>query len=596
METAIQNILTQLCAILVAIGSTASMVFTLPPSAVPSADTAVDLHGANNATSVSTVVAAPPSRPLINAFFVAANGNDTNDCKTEATPCQTIAKINAGTYVPGTTIKFRGGDSFPGVLTITPRQVPSKGDKTNPIVIESYGTGRATILANAPGVNNGNLGPKSYAVKIDGVSGVTLQNLIVSANGTTTQFGVLVQNSFGGVADTITVRGNDISGFNITASQDFSSEIFITGYAYRPKASPVCGALANVKVLNNTVHGANGVSSPDDNGITGQDCRNIRNATYSGNTVFNIGGRPHQGGNGIIFIGVTNGLAEHNLVHDLAANVAACGGPAGIWAYHSSDITIQLNEVHHMHAVPWHDGACDFAAFDADSDTRNVIFQYNYSHDNDGPAYLAYGGENLPHGPTIIRYNISVNDNRITANGSGSLSLPTNGVVQIYNNTIYKNFAAQGTSPGTCWSGSWGFNGGLAPGSVYANNICYSHTHDIYGRTAHNMVLSQTWTNLFARMSHNLWFGANSWTTPQGDVFTLADWQRVTNGDAGAIFVDPMLTNIAGGAAGFALKPGSPAIGTGVDLTATPYNLDIGKRDYFGNVPSRNIGADAAQY
>src|SRR5262249_33541093 len=103
-------------------------------------------------------------------------------------------------------------------------------------------------------------------------------------------------------------QGNDISGFNITASQDFSSEIFITGYAYRPNASPACGALANVKVLNNTVHGASGVSSPDDNGITGQDCRNIRNATYTGNMVFKIGGGIYQGGNSIIFIGVTIGL------------------------------------------------------------------------------------------------------------------------------------------------------------------------------------------------------------------------------------------------------------------------------------------------
>jgi hypothetical protein len=642
METAIQNTLTQLYAILVAIGSTASMAATLPPPPpVPSADlpaivlapgrmqqglsatyaitvkneltgTAantgtfstvrsprIDPNRANNAASVSTVVAATLSRPPSNASFVAANGNDTNDCKTEATPCRTIEKINAGTYAPGTTIRFRGGDSFPGALTITPTQVPSKGDTTNPIVIDSYGTGRATILANAPGVNNGNLGPKSYAVKIDGVSGVTLQNLIVSANDTKTQFGVLVQNSFGGVADTITVQGLEVSGFNITASQDFSSEIFITGWAYPSNAAPTCGNLANIKVLNNTLHGASGISSSDDNGITGQDCRNLTNVTYSGNTVYNIGGRPGQGGNGIIFIGVINGLAERNRVYDMAANVKSCGGPAGIWAYHSDHITIQLNEVHHMHALAWQDGACDWAAFDADSGTQYITFQYNYSHDNDGPAFLAYGGEGLPHGPTIIRYNISVNDNLTTNDGGGSISIPTNGVVQVYNNTIYKAVNVKSWTPSSCWSGSYGFTGTLPAGSIYANNLCVNLTNDLGFRMVYALPLALSWTN-FA-LTHNLYFSAGRdrwiWIGNQVEPTTLSAWQSASGKDDGAIVADPMFANpSAGTAAGFALTHGSPAIGAGVDLTQPPFNLNVGARDYFGNPVSKNIGADAAAH
>jgi len=554
----------------------------------------IDPHAANNAASVSTVVTATTQRPPSNAFFVASNGSDTNDCKTEATPCRTIAKINAGTYVPGTTIRFRGGDRFPGVLTITPTQVPSGGDKTNPIVIGSYGTGKATILANAPGTNNGTIGPKSYAVKVDSVSGVTVQNLIISANGTATQYGVLIQNSVAGsnVADTIVVQNNDISGFNTIATGDFSAEVFVSGLAN-------CGALNNIKVLSNTLHGA-AVTSSDDNGIYGQSCgHDIGNATYSGNTVFNIGGRPNlnggTSGNGIVFVGVATGFAENNLVHDMAANVNTCGGPAGIWAYHSDHITVQLNEVHHMHATSWMPGACDWAAFDADSDTQKVVFQYNYSHDNDGPAWLVYGGEDLPHGPTVIRYNISVNDNLTNSNGGGSLSMPTSGVIQVYNNTVFKGFNRGGTLPPSCWSGGWGFNGGPAAGSVFANNICYQAATDQYGRAAYNIITpGNDFTNL--QMRNNLYFGGNVWVAPDGsNPTTLAAWQIATGKDAGSLVGNPMFfSNVAGGSAGFALTPGSPAIGAGLDLTQVPYSLNVGTRDFFGNPVSKNIGADAA--
>src|SRR5262245_21374297 len=630
IETAIQNLVIYLYAILVAISSTAGMVFTPPPppmapasiqrganvtyditvtgtatnteafSLTATVSSATGSNAANNAASVSTDGAATSTAgPLTNAFFVAANGSDINDCKTEATPCRTIAKINAGTYVPGTTIKFRGGDSFPGVLTITPTQVPSRGDKTNPIVIGSYGTGKATILANAPGTNNGNIGPKSYAVKVDSLSGVTVENLIISANGTATQYGVLIQNSIGArnAADTIVVQNNDISGFHTTASQDFSSEVFVTGLAYPSATSAVCGDLANVKVLNNALHGAD-VTSSDDNGIYGQSCgRNISNATYSGNTIFNIGARgralPGVVGNGAVFVGVTGGLAENNLVHDMAANVNTCGGPAGIWAYQSDHITIQFNEVHHMHAITWTPGACDFAAFDADSGTQNIVFQYNYSHDNDGPAFLAYGGEGLAHGPTTIRYNISANDNRRNANGGGSISVPTAGVVQIYNNTIYKTFTMGGTLAPSCLSGSFGFGNGPAAGSIFANNICYQTSAADWGSAGYIMAIENA--NLSRLdMRSNDYFGGNLWVATGGANYNmLPAWQTGTGKDKGSIVGDPMFVNpAAGAAAGFALNRGSPAVGAGVDLTAAPYNLYVGSRDFFGNPVSKNIGAD----
>ena len=44
----------------------------------------------------------------------------------------------------------------------------------------------------------------------------------------------------------------------------------------------VCGALNDVSIVNNTLHGASGVNSNDDNGIDGYSCSgNLTNVVYS---------------------------------------------------------------------------------------------------------------------------------------------------------------------------------------------------------------------------------------------------------------------------------------------------------------------------
>jgi hypothetical protein len=51
---------------------------------------------------------------------------------------------------------------------------------------------------------------------------------------------------------------------------------------------------------------------------------------------------------------------------------------------------------------------------------------------------------------------------------------------------------------------------------------------------------------------------------------------------------------------GYQLKHGSRVVGAGVNLTASPYNLNPGARDYFGRAIAHrvgsgyNIGADGA--
>ena len=127
-------------------------------------------------------------RPV--TYYFSPFGRDNNNCQTPSTACQTIAKANGMRFSPGDHILFQGG-SFTGCLVFSyasnvPVSVPS-----NPIVIGSYGTGNATILSDCPRVNSGGYGPKSRAVDLNGVS-ATVQDLVISANGTKTQYGILI--------------------------------------------------------------------------------------------------------------------------------------------------------------------------------------------------------------------------------------------------------------------------------------------------------------------------------------------------------------------------------------------------------------------
>lgn len=72
------------------------------------------------------------------SYFVAASGNDAND-GSQATPLKTIGKVNSLPIAPGDKIFFNGGDTFFGSL------IPKSGTQTAPIIISSYGTGKARI-------------------------------------------------------------------------------------------------------------------------------------------------------------------------------------------------------------------------------------------------------------------------------------------------------------------------------------------------------------------------------------------------------------------------------------------------------------------
>jgi hypothetical protein len=541
-------------------------------------------------------------------YYVSPTGSDSNNGTSTRTPWQTIGQVNRFVFSSGDHVYFQGGQSFTGCVIFSyATNVPISSENT-PFVVGSYGTGNATLLSNCPGANQSNgLGPRSALVTIDGVSGFILNNLILSANGTATQFGVVIENSMNGTtASSITVENSDVSGFHTTASADTSSEIEVLGYPLNGN----CGSLNKVYILNNSLHGANGPTSQDDTGINGYGCGlNITNVVYQGNTVYDLGGGGilTQAANGIIANGVNGAQIQYNIAHDIGGNTTSCGGSGAIWAYTSTNIAIQFNEVYNVQPISYTSG-CDWNAFDLDGGVSNSVVQYNYSHHNFGPGYLAYVA-NVTNYPTwgnnVFRFNISENDAYgVYGSGQGVFTIiqsPPN-PLQIYNNTIY---VPTETTPNNPWTFTFCYAGGgsvaWAPGSLIENNICYINS--TYYVPFLNFPSLPTATGI--NWANNDWYTPTSgprliWNLIGIQYNSLAAWQAGCNCDSSASAANPLLiapgtggtlswtasleNGPQPGPTGYQLQSAAPDKTTGADLLACPSQPKYpGARDYYGN-------------
>ena len=108
-------------------------------------------------------------------YYVSAAGSDSNIGTSMSSPWHTVAKVNAGPsggFKAGNCINFMGGETFnDSNLSLSSANV-SNASPSNPIIVQSYGTGNATI-ASAQG------GDISAAIEVNSVNGFIVQNLIV---------------------------------------------------------------------------------------------------------------------------------------------------------------------------------------------------------------------------------------------------------------------------------------------------------------------------------------------------------------------------------------------------------------------------------
>ncbi|MBO1739479.1 right-handed parallel beta-helix repeat-containing protein [Leifsonia sp. TF02-11] len=517
---------------------------------------ALAIAAAVGISAAAAVVAIPaPALAVGTTYYVdAAAGSDTAAGTTQATAWKSLAKVDATTFAAGDSILFKRGQSWAGQL-----HPLGSGTATSPITIDAYGTGAA------PKIDGGTLAGGG-AVLLKNQHDWTIRSLeVVNDSGTDnfgtlaapglTRSGILVDNAGGGTLNGITIQGttvHDVNGCFNCSDVDAHLNGGIVVYAEGASDS-----FSNVHIVGNTVHdlGRTGIVFWDASYYTTTPYALTQSALSTGvvveqNTVQNVDS------DGILTFGTDGALIQNNVVGNpgqktIAGSTEAAS--AGLWPTRSMNTTVQYNEVY---GTLTHD--TDGQGFDSDLLNVNTVFQYNYSHDNQGGFLLMMGGYSST---LVVRYNLSVNDGWGGVKGVFTFSYGVPTGTDIYNNTVYIPSGAT-SKPIFCdgcdgtTTGAWSFR----------DNIVENHGSGDY-----------LYPNVAgAVIDSNVFFGSH----PAGEP---ADAHKLTT--------DPQLVSPSGAAptgltavTGYQLQPTSPAIGTGAVIAAN------GGRDYFG----RTVSATAA--
>lgn len=341
-------------------------------------------------------------------YYISERGDDANSGLSPEQAWKSVAKACSAALTPGTRLLFEGGSTFPGLLQIGPG---AGGDADNPVLISSYGTGRAVLDAG-----------DADGIVIEASSGITVEQINVAGSGRNVNIvgvGIKPVSSRQIVINQVEVWGFQMAGVLILGGCDgvrvtnvYAHDNGYTGIGtgYRDKA----------KAINRNIYVGH--------------CRSNHNPGVSDVSKY-IG---DQSGSGINFYYVENGLIEfcETAYNGSDSYHKDNNGPVGIWLAFCRHVTAQFCISHHNDSY-----ASDGCGFDFDSGCKNCIFQFNYSYRNKGCGYLLCAwnsSETHRLEGDMLRYCISENDSWHDDHVAGIYI--HNGDVQsmdVYNNVIY---------------------------------------------------------------------------------------------------------------------------------------------------------------
>ena len=376
------------------------------------------------------------SVPGLNYFVDGQSGNDDNPGTLEK-PFKTIEQINSLQLQEGNSVLFAGSQSFPGTLKLK----GISGSNEQPIVIGSFGNGRATIN-----------GANANSMLVDSCSWLQVKNLIFTGNGR--------------------LNGNTGSGLELRRTQNCSVDsIEASGFLWSG-IKAVGGK--NIRITNVYAHdnGFSGINvesdGQDSGGLEGSGAKTFRNLYIANCVAENNPGCPavkdNHSGNGILIGGVTNGTIEYCEAMNNGWDMPREGnGPVGIWAYQCDSITIQYCYAHDNKTS---EKGKDGGGFDFDGGMTNSVMQFNFAANNEGAGYglFQYYGASVWKN-NIVRNNISYNDGRKNGQAGFLMWIDQNlkdGIsnCQIENNVVVNKYGH-----------AVSFEPGNYPGFNFTNNI-----------------------------------------------------------------------------------------------------------------------------
>ncbi|MDI6617286.1 MAG: right-handed parallel beta-helix repeat-containing protein [Clostridiales bacterium] len=350
------------------------------------------------------------------------NGNDFNIGLSKEQAWKSLNNVNSYTFLPGDIIRFRSGGAWYGMLA--PK---GSGEKYNPIIMESYGDG------NKPVIN----GEGTYAaLLLKGISYWIVQGLSFTnhSNERTIRQGICICGSATGITQGILIESCEIS--NVTGENRRNLGVYRNMYWNSGIYITMDGRSSSTNHLHDIIISNNYVHDVLTSGIRVNQQEDFINDIHHTHVVIRNNLIERTGSDGIIVANSISPLIDGNRCLDAGAlgTLEDTHLIAGIWVCATENALIQYNEVARTRLFE-NDGT----AFDTDWGTSgDTIFQYNYSHDNQGGFWLDCMGLNYNKNcsSTILRYNISIDDKRCLVQDDQKI------VAEFYGNLFVNNKSA----------------------------------------------------------------------------------------------------------------------------------------------------------
>ena len=551
-------------------------------------------------------------------YVDAGGGNDNNSGTSPDQAWATLDKLEKTTFEPGDTIRLHEESVFDDTLVLDGKR-NGEGADGAPIILESYGDtgGKATINGNGEGYVDQMEKRDIYsAVTLYNASHWTIRDLAITNIGPgedtnemskTDRVGLYVLAKNNGLTQDIHVDNLDVRDVNGSWN---AKDIGNGGIFFTVSGTPTGEvtrfhniSVTNCQVENVTRTGISVGATVYGDIITPEtEATTIEESAIQqyGHTEVLIENNyvKQSGGDAIVPQFCYKPLIQYN-VSDTASfshskwdltskENGTWQVNAGIWPWLCYFPNFQYNEA--FNTVDNYDGE----AFDCDSGT-GTIYQYNYSHDNEGGFMLICSPKNFD---SLIRYNISQNDRKHLFLVSNSLNPEYNdprypGITEeetanVYNNTFYTGAGLDVTvmsqeEPGYVrMKNNLFYNEGTNT-TPYWQPAHYGEEHPATVKYDHNLYYG--YTNLPNNEENPIVVKNPSVElTGEYNVISLPGEPQHERGatEDEAVEEEVMVAPGTGGTgldsvSGYQLLPTSPAINAGTTLA------DNGGQDYFGN-------------
>lgn len=298
-------------------------------------------------------------------YFSSSTGNDSN-VGSEASPFQTISKLNGLVLVSGDKILFKKGDTFIGQIIVS-----YSGTDGFPIVYDSYGTGDLPILSASNG-NNGISDPLS-TIKILGKQYLEFHNLTIENERFDAATGSPNDQSFG-----IYIQ----SFKTLPTSGNFEDAVLFKHFRFSNLRIQNIYSVNSAGTAFNNIY-TSGIYFIDAfvNDVIIEDCYftdiercGIWLRRYVSDAIIRNNNFIDTGGSGTIISVSKRVLYEKNLMRftgsDSDSRMTKRG--SGMWVFGSDDVVAQYNTSQHARS------AGDSSGMHVDYGNTNILYQYNY--------------------------------------------------------------------------------------------------------------------------------------------------------------------------------------------------------------------------